>query len=67
MAKFQKQGQPKGWLGWLPTTPLYRTRANKGRSLYTKNIFWAILAANNQERLIFENYFSHQFSLVRLT
>ena len=42
---------------------LYRTRANKGRGLYSKNIFWAILAANNQERLLFENYFSHQFSL----
>ena len=45
----------------------YRTGANKGRGLYSKKIFWAILAANNQERLIFENYFSHQFSLVRLT
>ena len=39
----------------------YRTRANKGRGLYSKNIFWAIIAANNQERLLFENYFSHKF------
>ena len=40
----------------------YRTRANKERGLYSKNIFWAILEANNQERLLFENHFSHQFS-----
>ena len=42
---------------------IYRTRANKGRGLYSKNIFWAIIAAINQERLLFENHFSHQFSL----
>ena len=41
----------------------YRTRANKGRGLYSKNIFWAIIAAINQERLLFENNFSQQFSL----
>ena len=37
---------------------MYRTRANKGRGLYTKNIFWTMIAANNQERLLIKNYFS---------
>ena len=37
---------------------MYRTRANKGRGLYSKNIFLAIIAAINQERLLFENNFS---------
>ena len=38
----------------------YRTRANKGRGLYSKNVFWAIIAAINQERLLFENHFIHR-------
>ena len=38
----------------------YRTRTNKGRGLYSKNIFSLILAANNRERLLFEKYFSQQ-------
>ena len=46
-----------------PFPPIYRTRANKGRGLYSKNIFLAIIAATNQERLLFENHFSHQFSV----
>ena len=40
----------------------YRTRANKRRGLYSKNIFWAIIAAINQERLLFENNFFPQYS-----
>ena len=36
---------------------VYRTRANKGRGFYSKIIFWPNSAANNQERLQFENYF----------
>ena len=35
----------------------YCTRANKGRALYSKNIFWLILRANNRERPLFENYY----------
>ena len=35
----------------------YRTRANKGRGLYSKNIFWPMIAANNRERLLIKNYF----------
>ena len=41
----------------------YRTRANKGRGLYSKNIFWPILAANNRERLLFKNCFSQQLKI----
>ena len=35
----------------------YRTRANKGRGLYSKNIFWLMIAANNQERLLIKKYY----------
>ena len=40
---------------------IYISTANKGRGLYSKNIFWAIIAAINQERLLFEINFSQQF------
>ena len=35
----------------------YHTRANKGRGLYSKNILWPVIAANNRERLLIKNYF----------
>ena len=39
-------------------TSNYRTRANKGRADYSNENFLEIAAANNQERLQFEKYFS---------
>ena len=41
----------------------YRTRANKGRGLYSKKIFRLILAANYRERLLLKNYFPTTFTL----
>ena len=37
---------------------IYRTRVNNGRGLYSKNIFWPMIAANNRERLLIKKYFS---------
>ena len=36
---------------------VYRTRANKGRGLYSKYIFWLTIAANNRESLLFRIFF----------
>ena len=42
MAGFKKQGQPKGWLGWPPTTPLSMTWnfSSLGFRLYWMRMTW---------------------------
>ena len=42
---------------WMINSFNYHTRANKGRGLYSENIFWPMIAANNRERLVTKNYF----------
>ena len=70
MAGFQKQGQPMGWLGWPPTTPLNVETSNNANncflSLQVYKYICVVLtqAYGQKKRIIFVDTPCSTFSLL---